>query len=104
MTKTSSWWYDGLPPTVDSEINKVLSQIESETTTDDTEVSPSPGQENQQDNQQDNQQTSGLSDMGITATDNDGDGVWESEYGELYKLENDKWKVSFDNGNTWEEL
>ena len=42
--------------------------------------------------------------MGITAADNDGDGVWESEYGELYKLENDKWKVSFDNGNTWEEL
>jgi len=39
-----------------------------------------------------------------TNTDNDGDGVWESEYGELYKLENDKWKVSFDNGNTWEEL
>ena len=57
-----------------------------------------------QGDQQDNQQTSGLSDMGITAADNDGDGVWESEYGELYKLENDKWKVSFDNGNTWEEL
>lgn len=99
MTKTSSWWYDGLPPTVDSEINKVLAQIESETTTDDTEVSPSPnGVEG------DNQQPSGLSDIGVIATDNDGDGVWESEYGELFKLENDKWKVSYDNGNTWEEL
>jgi len=38
VTKASSWWYDGLPPTVDTEINKVLSQIESETTTDDTEI------------------------------------------------------------------
>jgi hypothetical protein len=38
VTKASSWWYDGLPPTVDTEINKVLSQIESETTTVDTEI------------------------------------------------------------------
>lgn len=37
VTKASSWWYDGLPSTVDSEINKVLAKIESETTPEDQE-------------------------------------------------------------------
>ena len=52
-----------------------------------------------------NQPVSSLSDIGVTdATDSDGDGVWETKYGELYKKENNKWKISTDNGNTWSEI
>lgn len=48
-----------------------------------------------------NQPVSSLSDMGINAVYNDDSGFWETKYGELYKFENNKWKMSTDKGNTW---
>jgi len=98
VTKTSSWWYDGLPPTVDSEINKVLAQIESETTTDDTEVSPSPnGVEG--DNQQDDSSSSSSGEPGSLSHANEVFGGGVTQEGELFIYEGDKFKF---NGTDYE--
>lgn len=51
-----------------------------------------------------NNQPSDLSDIGVIVTDDDGDGIWKSEYGELFKKENNKWKMSNDDGKTWSEI
>lgn len=51
-----------------------------------------------------NNQPSDLSDIGVIVTDDDGDGIWKSEYGELFKKENNKWKMSKNDGETWSEI
>lgn len=95
MTNAMSWITGGLPETVDSEINKVLAQMESETT-----PTPTPTPDNNTSQPGSKQDLEAF--IGLTVTPNS-DGTFSDEFSTLYKYENNKWLRKFPDGE-WNEI
>lgn len=98
VTKAASWWYNGFSPTIESQINKVLAQIESETT-----PTPTPDNNTPNTGEVTAQQLQQLEYVAGNV-ESIGNGRYKDVDGYLYKFEDNKWKVSIDEGQTWIDL